>query len=224
MAFGTKVEAKDLIGMTSEELGGRLGKIDGLDARFAKLEEDQRKANETILQRLEALAPKEPVKEAVDPDIDFMSNPTRAMDDRIKPLSQQTNDNTIMLMHRQARETYSKDFDLWGKEIVELVGTYSPEHQGDPRVWQNSVMVVRGRHATDIEKGAASGSFTFLEPVSAGLVDPKSNDGLSPEQRKMVSKLNSIAPQGMTPEKYQRGVERLAKSRNARLGSFAEVS
>jgi hypothetical protein len=84
-------------------------------------------------------------------------------------------------------------------------------------------MMVRGEHAADLEKDGAQGKYNFLEPVSAGLrPDPKTADGLSDDQRKMVRHLRNLGPKEMTPEKYQAGVHRLRVSRNARMGSFGE--
>ena len=223
MAWGDKVAAKDILGMETEEFHAKLNKIDEYETKFKALEDAQRTSTSTILERMEALKPAPPPKETVDPDVAFLANPSNAIDERLKPLSQGLLDNSIMLMHRQARETYPKDFERWGTEITQKMGELSANQQADPRVWKACVMMVRGEHAADLEKDGAQGKYSFLEPVSAGLrPDPKTADGLSDDQRKMVRHLRNLGPKEMTPEKYQAGVHRLRVSRNARMGSFGE--
>jgi hypothetical protein len=116
MAWGDKVSAKDILGMETEEFHAKLSKIDEYEKKFSALEEAQRTSTSTILERMEALKPAPPPKETVDPDVAFLANPSNAIDERLKPLSQGLLDNSIMLMHRQARESYPKDFERWGTE------------------------------------------------------------------------------------------------------------
>jgi hypothetical protein len=222
MAFGQKIEAKDLIGMEPEQLAEKLAKIDSYDARFTAIQEAQTAATNSILERFEALKPKEPVREQGDPDVSFLANPSDTLNERLKPLSQQTYENTIGLVHRDARDLFPKDFERWGTEIVKKMGELSLQQQADPRVWRACVMMVRGEHASDLEKDGATGKYSYLEPVSAGLrPDPKTSDGLSVAEREMV---RTLKPFGMTPDKYNKGKERLTQSRAARLGRFSEVA
>lgn len=227
MAWGSseKVDAKEIIGMTPDELSTRLGKIDALDAKVAEFSSRQAKDSENltaILQRLEESAKPKPAAESADPNLDFLTDPTTAVDARLAPIQRQTAENTVMLQHRTARETYPLDFTRWGTEIVTKMGELSLAQQSDPRVWQAMVLMVRGLHAADLEENGAKGKFDYLEPVKAGLrPDPSTKDNLSSAEREMV---RTLAPFGMTAEKYNRGKDRLEKARAARLGRFAEVS
>ncbi len=220
MAFGQKVEAKDILGMETEEFHSKLGKVDSIETRIAAMEEAANKSTSTILAQLEALKPKPAPKEEVDPDVHFLASPNEAISERLNPLAKQTTDNTIMLMHRNARESYPKDFERWGGEIVTKMGELSAEQQSNPQVWRACVMMVRGEHAGDLEKGGAEGKFAYMEAASAEQFRPQHKDGLSAGEREMV---RTLKPFGMTPEKYNNGKERLVKSRAARLGRFAEV-
>jgi hypothetical protein len=165
------------------------------------------------------MAPK--AKETPDPTLDFLTDPENAIDKRMAPFEKQTLDNTIMMMHRNCREQYPRDFERWGTEIVQSMGELSAQQQADPRVWNAMVMMKRGVHASEIEKDGATGKFGYLEPVSAGLrPDPKTSDGLSNAEREMVK---TLKPFGMTAEKYAHGKTRLTESRASRLGRFAGV-
>jgi hypothetical protein len=219
MAFG-RTDPEAIIGMTPDELKDRLGKIEALETRLQSLDEGTREQStklEAILSTLESLKPK---PEPPDPVLD----PEGALDARLGQIHNQTLANTIMIQHQKAREMYPRDFEKWGPEIVAKVGEYSPEHQCDPRVWKNAVLVVRGDHIQDIEKDAWNHSPIYLEPVSAGLKRPKGDDGgLNPAERKMIEHLRHAGPVELTPEKYRRGQERLAKARLERLGSMGRA-
>jgi hypothetical protein len=214
MAFG-KTDPSEVLGMSQDEFQARLSKLDTYEERFAAIQEESKKATEgvtAILQRLEAMQPKE--EEGQD-DL---------TDDPLKPLANQTLNNTIMLAHRTARELYPDQFKRWGTEIVKKMADLSPQQQADDRVWKAMVMMVTGEHAADLEKDGAEGKFSFLEPVSAGLrPDPKSSDGRSTAERLMVKKLAHLGPKELTADKYKAGKANLEKARSARLGSFAEV-
>lgn len=216
MAFG-KVDPKEVIGMTAEELSEKLGKIDSLAARFDESDQKTGAKMDSILSSLESLKPKP--KSDPDPEETDLIDETR-----FKPLESRTLDNTIMLMHQEARAKYPNEFERWSAEILKRVNEYSVENRANPKVWNDAVMYVRGLHAADIERDGATGSFKFLEPVSAGLrPDPSKSDNLSTGQRLMVSKLSTLGPKGMTAEKYKAGQDRLTRARSARLGDFAGV-
>ena len=220
MAFG-KTDPSEILGMSQDEFAAKLGEIDSLKTQLTELTAASKKSSEgmdSVLAQLQQLnKPKEP-----EDDPDFISDPDRAFSSRLKPVLEQTLNNSIMLQHNAFRERFPRDFEKWGQEIVKRVGEYSPENQTSPRVWEDAVMYVRGRHADEIEKSGAQGNFGYLEPVSAGLrPDPKTSDNLTGPEREMV---RTLAPFGMTTEKYNRGKERLAKARSARLGRFAEVN
>jgi len=220
MAF-IKTDPKEVLGMDQSELHDRLGKIDAVEARLAAMDGERKKDTSTILAQLEAMRAKPQEAENVDPDISFLSSPSAALEDRLRPLTQQTLENSILLQHRNARETYTNDFDRWGSEITQKMGELSAQQQADPRVWKAMVLMVRGDHASELERDGASGKFNYLEPVSAGLrPDPKTSDGLSSAEREMV---RTLKPFGMTAEKYNQGKDRLIKSRASRLGRFAEA-
>ncbi|MHB1952823.1 MAG: hypothetical protein ACYCOU_03660 [Sulfobacillus sp.] len=224
MAWGQsqQVDPKEILGMTPEELGQKLGKIDSIESKLEEFASSQQQTGtqlSTILEKLESAAPKKTPES--DPSLDFLSDPATAIDNRLAPYEKQTLDNTIMLQHRTARELYPRDFERWGTEIVKAMSELAPAQQADARVWSAMVRMVRGDHASEIEKDGATGKFAYLEPVSAGLrPDPKNSDNLTPAEREMVK---TLAPFGVTPEKYNRGKERLVSSRSARLGRFAEV-
>ena len=219
MAFG-KTEPKEIIGMEPDELKAKLDKIDAFEARFGAIEAQTKTGFDGILSRLDGMKPKAEPTPVVDPDISFLENPSASLDARLHPLSQQTTDNTIMLRHRDARERFPKDFERWGNEIVSVMKDASPEQQMNPKSWEMAVKIVRGEHAADIEKDGAQGNYGYLEPVSAGLRSEKPADGLSNAQREMVK---TLAPFGITAEKYNNGQKRLDKSRAERLGRFASV-
>lgn len=215
MAFGSKPTAEELIGMSPDELKSQLGEISSLKTRLEEMGTQTTSKMDSILSTLEALKPKP------DDDQDFIADPDKALDARLNPLRDQTLANTIMIQHQKARELYPKDFERWGQEIVKKVSEYSTENQCNPGVWKQCVLVVRGEHAADLEKDGAKGNFGFLEPVAAGLrTDPKNSDGLSREERAMVSKLSQF---GVTPEKYAKGKQRLESARLARLGSMGRA-
>ena len=222
MAWGKEVDPKEIIGMTPEELSGRLGKIESVESKMVEFAGKQDKTDQTLQSILQKLEERAKTRETSDPDLDFLANPSDAVNTRLKPLEQQTAENTVMLQHRIARETYPTDFNRWGTEIVTKMGELDIRQQADLRVWTAMVMMVRGMHAADLEKDGATGKFGYLEPVSAGLrPDPKASDGLSNAEREMV---RTLSPFGMTPEKYAKGKGRLEKARAARLGRFAEIS
>lgn len=221
MAWGsnTQVDAKEIIGMSSDELKTNLGKIDSVESKINDFSAKTSEMFKTLTDKMDALTPKP--KETPDPTLDFLTDPEESINKRMAPFEKQTLDNTIALQHSAARATYAKDFDRWGKEIVDGMGELSAQQQADPRVWGAMVLMIRGKHAGDIEKDGATGKFAYLEPVSAGLrPDPSKADGLSPAQRLMVEKFK---PFGMTAEKYAKGQERLASARTSRMGSFAGV-
>lgn len=220
MAFG-KVDPAEVIGMTQDELKSRLDKVGALETKLAEMETSHKASSDAILARLDALKPKPDPDPSPDPDVDFLADPSRTLDSRLKPIASQTLQNTIMLQHRVAREAYPKDFDRWGTEIAQKMSELSAEQQADPRVWTAMVLMIRGSHAADLEKDGAQGKYAYLEPVSAGLKpDPKTSDNLSVAEREMV---RTLKPFGMTPEKYNKGKERLRAARSSRLGRFAEV-
>jgi hypothetical protein len=220
MAFG-KPDPKEIIGMEPDELKSKLGKIDSLSTDLEGLKSGQQKVNDTLQSLLEKLTPKVDPKPKEDPP-DFADDPDAAMTARLNPLLSQTMANTIALQHRAARESWPKDFDRWGTEIVQKMSELSADQQADGRVWKAMVLMVRGDHADQLERAGAEGKFGFLEPVSAGLrPDPSKSDNLTNAEREMVK---TLSPFGVTAEKYRKGKERLASARSARLGRFAEVS
>lgn len=218
MAFGSP-KPEEIIGMSPDELKEKLGKIDAFESKLAAMGEESKTGMAAILEKLNN-PPKQEVTGG-DPDVDFLSDPTGTLKKNLDPLKAQSMNNTIMLQHSAARQSYTKDFDRWGTEIVQKMGELSAEQQCDPRVWKAMVLMVRGEHAADLEKDGASGNFGYLEPVAAGIrPDPKDSDNLSVAEREMVK---TLRPFGMTPEKYKKGKDRLVSSRAARLGRFAEV-
>lgn len=223
MAWGdkTQVDAKDILGMTPDELKTNLGKIDAVETKmteFSTHQENTAKTLTALMEKIEAMTPKSKSDDAA---LDFLTDPEGSINTRVAPWEKQTLDNTIMLQHRTARETNPRDFERWGTEIVQKMGELSAPQQADPRVWNAMVLMVRGMHAGEIEKDGATGKFAYLEPVAAGLrPDPKTTDGLSNAEREMVK---TLAPFGMSAEKYNRGKQRLVESRAARLGRFAGV-
>lgn len=223
MAWGdkTQVDPKDILGMTQDEFGQRLGKIDAVETKMTEFSTNQETTNKTLtelMQKIETLSSKPKNEDAA---LDFLTDPENAINSRMAPFEKQTQDNTIMMMHRNTREQYPRDFERWGTEIVSKMGELNASQQCDPRVWNAMVLMVRGLHASEIEKDGATGKFGYLEPVSAGLrPDPKTTDGLSNAEREMVK---TLAPFGMSAEKYNRGKQRLVESRAARLGRFAGV-
>jgi|ERR1700734_1695112 len=223
MAWG-KADAKEIIGMEPDELRASLDKVGALETQFATFAEGQTKTTETLntlMQKFEEASKPKPKPDTGDADLAFLAAPDETLRNRLDPLSRQTTDNTIMLQHRTARELYPKDFEKRGTEIVQRMGKLSAQQQCDPQCWTAMVMMVRGEHAGDLEKDGATGNFTFLEPVSAGLRSAKPQDGLSNAEREMV---RTLSPFGITPEKYANGKTRLDKARAARLGRFAEVT
>jgi hypothetical protein len=219
MAFG-KPDPKEIIGMTAEELSQKLGKIDEFESKLNEFGNKSKENHDALIAKLDGLTSKPKVEEN-DTDLEFLADPDKALTNRLKPLTDQTYANTIMLQHDAARRAHPRDFDRWGTEIVKKMGELSADQQSDPRVWKAMVLMVRGEHADQIEKDGATGQFVFLEPVSAGLrPDPKSNENLSPAEREMVK---TLSPFGVTADKYKRGKERLVQSRAARLGRFAQV-
>ncbi len=220
MAWGAKseIDPKEILGMDPSELNQKLGKIDSLEARLAEMNTKTEQGLSSILERLEQKAAE--AKPAEDDSLDFLADPEGAVNKRVAPFERQTLENTVMLQHRAARDLYPRDFDRWGTEIVEKMGELSLQQQADSRVWQAMVLMVRGSHASDLERDGATGKFGYLEPVSAGLrPDPKNADNLSNEERKMVKVLSGF---GMTAEKYNHGKQRLEKARMSRLGRFSE--
>jgi hypothetical protein len=220
MAFG-KTDPVEILGMTTEEFQAKLGKIDEFNTNLESIKAETKSGMDAILAKLNAPPERTEITGSGDADVDFLSDPTGTLDTRLAPLHQQSMNNTIMLQHSAARQSWPEDFTRWGTEITQKMGELSAQQQTDPRVWKAMVMMVRGEHAADIEKDGASGNFHHLEPVSAGLrPDPKNSDNLSVAEREMVK---TLRPFGMTPEKYKKGKDRLVSSRAARLGRFAEV-
>lgn len=206
-----KQDPSEVLGMTQDELKERLGKIDALESKLSSLDDTTKQSTSKmgeILSALEALKPKpEPELDDDEPD-------------PLKPLTERTLANTIMLQHQAARQTFSTDFERWGTEIVKKMSELSADQQADPRVWKAMVLMVRGEHAADIEKDGWQQKPSFLEPIAAGLRPaPDTSNTLTGEERRMVKVLS---PFGITPEKYQRGKSRLEKARNSRLGSFSK--
>lgn len=223
MAWG-KTDAKELLGMEPEELSNKLGKIDSIDNRFAEAQTRTDERFNQLFAKIDELKPKAPPKPDIDPDLAFLERPTESLDERLAPYQQQSQDTRIMLEHRNARERFPNDFDRWGNEIVAVMNDAAPGQRVNPSSWEMAVMVVRGRHAGEIEKDGATDNFRYLEPVSAGLrPDPKATGNMTQGERLMVKKLNNASPFGMTEEKYSKGKARLDKARSARLGEFASV-
>lgn len=219
MAFGSP-KPEEIIGMSPDELKERLGKVEALESKLNAFSEESKTGIAAILEKLNTPTKKEEITSA-DPDVEFLADPTGTLRKNLDPVAQQTAANTIMLQHSAARGRFPVDFERWGTEITKKMSDLSTQQQCDSRVWDAMVYMVRGEHAGDIEKDGATGKFSFLEPVKAGLrPDPSHSDNLSVAEREMVK---TLKPFGMTAEKYQRGKERLVASRAARLGRFAEV-
>jgi hypothetical protein len=224
MAWG-KQDATEVLGMEPEEFKTRMGKLDSIDGRLTEAQTKTDERFNQLFAKIDELKPRQAVVPEGDPDLNFLESPTRALEDRLSPLATETLDNSIALAHHEARNRFTKDFDRWGNDIIEVMKEAAPVQRKNPKTWEMAVMIVRGRHAGEIEKDGATDNFQYLEPVSAGVrPDPKSSDNLTQAQRLMVKKLSSVGPQGMTPEKYQNGAKRLDKARSARLGAFAGVS
>lgn len=221
MAWGsqTQIDPKDIIGMSPDELRENLGKIDKFDSRMTEFSTQTTDLINKLTEKIDGLAAKPSSKE--DAGLDFLTDPEESINKRMAPFEKQTLDNTIALQHSATRAAYPKDFERWGSEIVSSMGELSAQQQADPRVWNAMVLMIRGKHAGEIEKDGATGKFAYLEPVSAGLrPDPSKADGLTSAERLMVEKFK---PFGMTAEKYAKGQKRMAEARTARLGSFAGV-
>jgi hypothetical protein len=222
MAFG-KVDPVEVIGMSADELKGKLDSAASKDDLKAVTDGQTALQNTltSLQQSIESLKSKPKDDSGSEGDLDFLADPDKVLNSRLKPLTDQTYANTIMLQHDAARKAHPRDFDRWGTEIVKKMGELSADQQSDPRVWKAMVLMVRGEHADQIERDGATGQFGFLEPVSAGLrPDPKNNENLSPAEREMVK---TLSPFGVTADKYKRGKQRLVESRAARLGRFAQV-
>lgn len=218
MAFGSKPTAEELIGMSPEELKSQLGEITTLKSRLEEISGQTTSKLDSIASALDGLKPQPKT------DDDEFDDPNKDLNDRLNPLRDQTLANTIMIQHQRARESFPTDFQRWGAEIAKKVSEYSAENQCDPRVWKQCVLVVRGEHAADIEKDGWQQKPSFLEPVAAGLrSDPNKGDNLNSAQRVMVEKLRFAGPVEMTPDKYRKGSDRLAKARLDRLGSMGRA-
>jgi len=207
MAWGRPdVDPSELMGMTKEELAAKLAEGAEAKAKLADIEAGMNTGFSELRASLEALkAPPAPPVERNNPDpTNFFENPDQAFNERMAPLAGATLRTQGRLEMMEARQRYTKDFHLWGKEITDLIDSEQNLYNKTlPNFYENCVNIVRGRHAKEIEESAAKGISLFTEPAGGGMPGGVSDDPKAASVARLSQdQLTAAKRFGMTPAEF----------------------
>lgn len=155
------------------------------------------------LDRIEANLPKPPPKDPPDKpsffhDEDDAFNTRFA--EKIGPLAQLTLDTGAQTAKLLAEAKFPREFKRYSDEIDKVMEQDTPAQMVHPQFWENTIMMVRGRHLDELadEKLKGEGDF-FVEGAVGGAPPPepeKDDKVLTNEEKKIAKSM------GITEENY----------------------
>lgn len=185
--------SQDLIGLTREQLEAKLQEGADAKAKLTEIETQLSSGFDELRASLAALkAPPAPVTtpQTQEPTA-FWVDPDKAYIERATPLANLSLTTAAKVELIDARNRYSREFALWGKELQDIIDNEpNIATKTNPQFYKNIVDMVTGRHAKDIDEAARKGQSLFTESAGGGLPGGSSDDPkaaararLSPEQK-----------------------------------------
>lgn len=210
MAWTGKVDPKELIGMTPEELKEMRDKVTSYEAKFGELADLIKTQNTGITELSEsvkAIKVTSPYSEPVDHNknnsnelrklTEWGDDADKAFGERITPLANLTLDTRGALARRSIQDEVKdndNDWHLFAAEIDDLAKNESPQSKAQEGFWRNVYYVVKGKHANEIAQDRINKTGKFYTESANSITLQKEEkktpeESLTDEQKKYASKM-----------------------------------
>lgn len=207
MAWTGKVDPKELIGMTPEELQAKLAKIEAFDAKFGDITELIKTQNTTIealttsIKEAKVTSPYSEPDRKTDPEPrkrpEWGDDADAAFADRVAPLASLTLDTRGALARRSIQDEVASndnDWHLFAAEIDELAKNEPMQSKAGENFWRNVYYVVKGKHANEIAQDRINKTGKFYTESANSITVRKEEkktpvEELSDEQVKFANKM-----------------------------------
>lgn len=149
----------------------------------------------------------QPPPQSPDEPVDFFSDPDKAFNQRQGP-------RDMLILNTRAQVAQMgfeggllnepgrfgddpKVYKKYQKEVTELMAKEPLVNQGNPQVWKNAFLLVKGLHADEIHEARKTnvGEFFGETPKPSVSPDTKPTDEVTDEDRKAAQRYGNITPE-----------------------------